>query len=310
MLASRVYSQISEHEQYGGVVPEIAARAHLEKITPTVRLALDDAGLTPEAVDLIAFTRGPGLLGPLLVGASFARALARSLGKPAMGVNHLEGHLGSAYLEDPSLKPPFLCLVVSGGHTEFVRVDEGFRYTLLGKTRDDAAGEAFDKCGKILGLEYPAGPVLAKLAASGKRNFVEFPRALEERDNFEFSYSGLKTAALRYTQSKDKDFLQANLSHICASVETAIVEVLVKKSVQALLFHRLETLTVVGGVSANEYLRKRMREESEKRGFRVIFPSQRFSGDNGVMIAAIAGMKLASGAGEFPVDVSPSLRWA
>jgi N6-L-threonylcarbamoyladenine synthase len=271
---------------------------------------LEEGSLGPEAVDLIAFTRGPGLLGSLLVGASFARGLSRYLGKPVVGVNHLEGHLGSAYLEDPGLKPPFLCLVVSGGHTEFCRVDDGFQYSLLGKTRDDAAGEAFDKSGKILGLDYPAGPILAGLASGGKRDFIAFPKALDQRDNFEFSFSGLKSSVLRYSQTRDTGFLRANLAHICASVESAIVEVLVKKAINALFYTKLELLTVVGGVSANAYLRQRMREEAEKWGFRVLFPAARFCGDNGAMIAAAAQVKAKLGIFPPDLDVKPSLRWA
>jgi N6-L-threonylcarbamoyladenine synthase len=310
VLANQVYSQIPIHAEYGGVVPEIAARAHLEKIDPIVRMALTSASISLDSVDQIAFTRGPGLLGPLLVGASFARALGRYLSIPVEGVNHLEGHLASAFLEVPNLQPPFLCLVVSGGHTEFCRVEEGLKYSLVGKTRDDAAGEAFDKSGKILGLGYPAGPHLARLAATGNRNFVTLPRALDQRDNFEFSFSGLKTAVLRYTESQPPDFLQANLTDICASIESAIVEVLVKKTMHALFSTQLETLIVVGGVSANVYLRERMQVEAKKRGFQVIFPSQIYCGDNGAMIAAIAQWRANHGLLTGNVEVEPSLRWA
>jgi N6-L-threonylcarbamoyladenine synthase len=309
VLANQVYSQIPLHARYGGVVPEIAARAHLEKIDPLVRLALEEAALPVTGVDLIAFTRGPGLLGSLLVGASFARGLGRSLGRPVVGINHLEGHLGSAYLDDPGLQPPFLGLVVSGGHTEFCRVDAGFRYAVMGKTRDDAAGEAFDKCGKILGLEYPAGPVLARLAAGGNRDLLAFPQALDRRDNFEFSFSGLKSSVLRFSQTHEPDFLRENLSHICASIESAIVEVLVKKAMGALIHAKLEVLAVVGGVSANLRLKERMQEEARKKGFRALFPAARYCGDNGAMIAAVAQMKANQGIYPGNLEVEPSLRW-
>ncbi|MDB5106859.1 MAG: metalloendopeptidase glycoprotease family [Fibrobacteres bacterium] len=309
VLANQVYSQIPIHSEYGGVVPEIAARAHLEKIDSIVRLALDEAGLDIRSIDRIAFTRGPGLLGPLLVGASFARALGRSLGKPVTGVNHLEGHLASAFLEDPALEPPFLCLVVSGGHTEFVQVEPGLVYTMVGKTRDDAAGEAFDKCGKILGLGYPAGPILARTAVGGKRDFVPFPKALDQRDNFEFSFSGLKSAMLRYAESKDPEYLRNNLSHICASLESAIVDLLVKKSINALFATKMQTIAVVGGVSANEYLRARMETETKKRGFRALFPARRYCGDNGAMIAAIGQWRANHNLVQTEVGVTPSLRW-
>jgi tRNA N6-adenosine threonylcarbamoyltransferase len=309
VLANQVHSQIPIHAEYGGVVPEIAARAHLEKIDPIVRLALDEAGISLEAVDQIAFTRGPGLLGPLLVGASFARALGRSLEKPVTGVNHLEGHLASAFLEDPALEPPFLCLVVSGGHTEFVQVEPGLAYTMVGKTRDDAAGEAFDKCGKILGLGYPAGPILARIAATGRRDFVPFPKALNQRDNFEFSFSGLKTSMLRYVETQDPEFIRNNLPHICASLESAIVDLLVKKSLNALASVGMQTLAVVGGVSANAYLRERMAAECEKRGFRALFPAPRYCGDNGAMIAAIGQWRANHGWVQSEVGVTPSLTW-
>ena len=310
VLANQVYSQIPIHAEYGGVVPEIAARAHLEKIDPIVRKSLAEASLSLDSVDQIAFTRGPGLLGPLLVGASFARALGRYLGKPVLGVNHLEGHLASAFLEEPKLEPPFLCLVVSGGHTEFCRVDPGLNYTLIGKTRDDAAGEAFDKSGKILGLGYPAGPLLAKLAAHGNRNFVALPKALDQRDNFEFSFSGLKTAVLRFAETKSPEFIRENLVDICASVESAIVEVLVKKTINALASTQLEVVTIVGGVSANAHLRERMQAEAKKRGFHVLFPAQEYCGDNGAMIAAIAQWRANRGLQTLDTSVQPSLRWA
>jgi N6-L-threonylcarbamoyladenine synthase len=310
VLANAVYSQIDLHAVYGGVVPEIAARAHLEKIGPIVRSALAEASLDLSQVDQIAFTRGPGLLGPLLVGASFARALARDLGKPAVGVNHLEGHLASAFLEAPDLEPPFLCLVVSGGHSEFVKVDPGLAYTLIGKTRDDAAGEAFDKCGKLLGLGYPAGPHVARLAAGGRRDFLAFPRALDQKDNFEFSFSGLKTAVLRYTQSADPEAVRNQLSHICASLESAIVDVLVKKAAQALEWAACGTLAVVGGVSANVHLRERMSAEARKRGFRAVFPAPRLSGDNGAMIAALAQWRFNQGLADAQTAVNPALRWS
>lgn len=310
VLANAVHSQIDIHAAYGGVVPEIAARAHLEKIDPIVRAALDESGVTLDQVDQIAFTRGPGLLGPLLVGASFARALARSLGKPVYGINHLEGHLASAFLEDPALEPPLLCLIVSGGHTEFVKVEPGLEYTMVGKTRDDAAGEAFDKCGKILGLGYPAGPIVSRTAAGGRRDFLALPRALDQRDNFEFSFSGLKTAVLRYVETQAPEDVRNQLPHICASLEAAIVDILVKKSVHALEWADCDVLAVVGGVSANGYLRERMAEIARKRGFRAIFPAARYSGDNGAMIAALAQWRANRNILPAETAVTPSLRWS
>ncbi len=309
VLANAVYSQVDTHALYGGVVPEIAARAHLEKISPIVQQALSMANLNIQQIDRIAFTRGPGLLGALLVGAAFAKSLARYLDKPLIGIHHLEGHLGTAYLTEPNLKPPFVCLVVSGGHTEFCRVNENFQYIMLGKTRDDAAGEAFDKTGKILGLGYPAGPLLAKLAENGNRDFIPLPKALDQKGSLEFSFSGLKTAVLRYTQTQNSDFLKANLPSICASIESAIVEILVKKALSALKQNDLHTLAVVGGVSANKYLRQRMTEELGKRGMRAVFPPAALSGDNGAMIAAMAQKRANENAFHSELTVSPSLAW-
>jgi N6-L-threonylcarbamoyladenine synthase len=309
VLANKIYTQLDQHKIYGGVVPEVASRAHLEKVSPIVSAALDEAGITVNDVDLFAFTRGPGLVGPLLVGASFARGLAMSLNKPIEGVNHLEGHLAAAYLGDKTLKPPFLCLTVSGGHTELCLVKSPFEYEILGKTRDDAAGEAFDKCGKILGLGYPAGPIVSKYAQDGDRHFISFPQGLNQKDNWEFSFSGLKTAFLRYVESNTPDFLESHKSHICASLEYAIVEILVKKSISALKHYDLSTIAVCGGVSANHYLRTRMEEEAQKRGMRSVFPTMSLCTDNGAMIAGVAQMRHTAGALTQNVDIRPNLSW-
>ncbi len=309
VLAHTLYSQVDMHALYGGVVPEIAARAHLEKIAPLAGEVFRAAGIQPRDVDLIAYTRGPGLLGPLLVGASFARGLALRLEKPLAGINHLEGHLGTAYLADPMLKPPFLCLVVSGGHTEFCRVNADFEYLSVGRTRDDAAGEAFDKCGKIMGLGYPAGPEVAKWAEKGDSEFVQFPRALDQRDNLEFSFSGLKSSVLRYCQEQGEEEVRHHLADICASLQAAIVDILVKKSMNALKHQGLETLVVVGGVSANSHLQKSMEIASSRRGFRCLFPPKAFCGDNGAMIAAIAQIRHNSGQLPLSGIVTPGLRF-
>ncbi len=291
VLANKIYTQTEHHKVYGGVVPEIASRAHLEKISPIVRSALEEAKLDMSQVDQIAFTRGPGLVGALLVGASFARGLAKSLNKTAYGINHLEGHLAAAYLSDKDLATPFVCLTVSGGHTELCVAKENFEYEILGKTRDDASGEAFDKCGKILGLGYPAGPLISKHAETGDRNFVAFPRGLEHSGNFEFSFSGLKTSFLNYINGIGEDYKQKHLNDICASVESAIVEVLVKKSVNAVKSTGHQTLVICGGVSANKFLRNRLMEEGQKNGFKVVVPAFSLCTDNGAMIAGIAQLR-------------------
>ena len=264
VLSNPLYSQIDEHALYGGVVPEIAARAHLQKIAPIAEAAVKEAGIELKDIDAIAFTTGPGLMGPLLVGASFAKGLARDLSIPAYGMNHLEGHLAAAWLSNPDIEPPFLTLTVSGGHTELVLEEPGFKYTSIGRTRDDAAGEAFDKCGKLLGLKYPAGATISRLGQNGNRKFVEFPRALHTHGNCEFSFSGLKTAVLRYTAT------------------------LVTKTISALKQTRMKTLVVGGGVSANAWLRTRLQDYCSRHGIRFCIPDRSLSTDNGAMIAAAA----------------------
>lgn len=305
--ANELYSQIKEHASFGGVVPEIAARAHLEKINPIVDTAIEKAGISLDEIDLIAYTRGPGLMGPLLVGASFARGLARDLKKPAVGINHLEGHIAAVYLSYPDLKPPFLCLTVSGGHTELCIVKEDFQYEILGRTRDDASGEAFDKCGKILGLGYPSGPVIGQRAAKGNRKFEHFPRGLQGKQTFDFSFSGLKTAVLRYVESHEEQFLQDNLDDICASLETSIVDILADKSIKAMKAHNLDKLAICGGVSANRYLREVLTRKCEGRGWKCYVPEFQFCTDNGAMIAAAAALRAQKGRLPETTKVTPYL---
>jgi N6-L-threonylcarbamoyladenine synthase len=309
VLGEALYTQAETHARFGGVVPEIAARAHLEKIEPVAETALRSAGLEWDAVDVIAHTRGPGLLGPLLVGSSFAQGLARALGKPVMGLNHLEGHLASAYLTDPTFEPPFVALLVSGGHTELLHVGPNLEFTVLGATRDDAAGEAFDKSGKLLGLGYPAGAEVGRLAAEGRRDFLPLPRALMERGNLEFSFSGLKTAVAREAQKRDADTLLAERADFCASLETAIADVLVKKTLWAMRQRDETKLILGGGVAANAYLRERMTEMARREGFRLVLPERRFCGDNGVMMAAAAQKRIQLGRWPQTGVVTAGLRW-
>jgi N6-L-threonylcarbamoyladenine synthase len=309
VLGESLYTQAETHAKFGGVVPEIAARAHLEKIQVVVEAALASAGLAWDAVDVIAHTRGPGLLGPLLVGSSFAQGLARALGKPVMGLNHLEGHLASAYLSDPAFEPPFLALLVSGGHTELLHVGPRLEFTVLGSTRDDAAGEAFDKSGKLLGLGYPAGAEVGRLAERGRRDFLPFPRALMERGNLEFSFSGLKTAVSREAQKRDAETLLAERADFCASLETAIADVLVKKTLWAMRQRDETKLILGGGVAANGYLRARMTEMAQREGFRLVLPERRFCGDNGVMMAAAAQKRIQLDKWPAEGRVTAGLRW-
>lgn len=288
VLSNPLYSQIQEHAVFGGVVPEVAAREHLKKIYGIASEAIKMAGVTFSDIDAIAFTAGPGLMGPLLVGASFARGLALDLGVSAYGINHLEGHLAAAWLSAQDLKPPFLTLTVSGGHTELILEEPGFKYTAIGRTRDDAAGEAFDKCGKLLGLGYPAGATIGKLAVGKNRKFHHFPRALKGKADAEFSFSGLKTAVLRYVESHSTEYIQENLGDICASLEESIVDILVSKTVWALKKTGMKTLVVGGGVSANMRLRELLENYCLPRGIRLCFPERSLSTDNGAMIAAAA----------------------
>ena len=307
VLSNPLYSQFSEHREFGGVVPEIAARAHLEKIHPILEAALAEASITLDDIDAIAYTRGPGLMGPLLVGASFARGLAKDLGIPAYGVNHLEGHIAAAFLSNPEIKAPFVALTVSGGHTELILVESGFQYSLLGRTRDDAAGEAFDKCGKLLGLGYPSGPVVSMEAKDGNRKFFPFPQGLRADDNCEFSFSGLKTAVLRYTEMNDVAFIRSNRKDICASLEEAIVAILVKKTGLALRRTSAKTLVLCGGVSANRHLRNRLADACKRQQVQFCPPELAYCTDNGAMIAAAAILREREGLLRNEWDVKPWL---
>lgn len=295
------------HETFGGVVPEIASREHLRLLPGIVRTALSEAGLTVDQVDAIAFTRGPGLAGPLLVGSAFARTLALEAGKPLYGVNHLEGHLAAVRLSVP-LEPPFLCLTVSGGHTELSRVDADCRFEMLGETRDDAAGEAFDKCGKLLGLGYPAGPLVSRLAREGDRKAFALPRAMPG-DNLDFSFSGLKSAVLRLSRELGPEAVLARRDDLCASLEESIVDALCKKVVLALEKTGLPGVAVCGGVSANPRLRERLEELGRKKGFWSRFPSPALSTDNAAMIAAAALWRIERGTADaLQLEMSPGLR--
>jgi N6-L-threonylcarbamoyladenine synthase len=295
-----VASQILAHAPYGGVVPEVASRQHVATIVPVIRRAIADAGIGFGDLDAVAVTCGPGLVGALLVGVETAKALAFALGKPLVGVNHLAGHLAAASLEDPALPtpPPFphLALLVSGGHTAIIRVDEPGKTRLLGATRDDAAGEAFDKVGKLLGLGYPGGVAIDKLAATGNPQAVALPRALAGRDDLDFSFSGLKTAVATWL-AKSRTSGSARLpegtalADLCASFQTAVVDVLVRKSRRALAREGLGALVVCGGVAANRGLRAALAEAANADGFALFIPPPKRCTDNASMIAA-AGSEL------------------
>jgi N6-L-threonylcarbamoyladenine synthase len=293
LLAHAVYSQVELHAEYGGVVPELASRDHVRKLLPLVRQTLAEAGLAVGDLDGVAYTAGPGLVGALLVGAGVARALAWALEVPAIGVHHMEGHLLAPLLEDPDLAPPFVALLVSGGHTQLVQVEAIGRYRLLGETLDDAAGEAFDKTAKLMGLPYPGGPQLARLAESGTPGAFRFARPMTDRPGLDFSFSGLKTQVLLAWQGCDRaDGTRADLAR---GFEDAVVDTLAIKCERALDAAGCDTLVVAGGVGANRRLRAKLQEAAAARGGRVCFPRPALCTDNGAMIAFAGALRLAAG---------------
>jgi N6-L-threonylcarbamoyladenine synthase len=294
LCAQALHSQVRMHEAYGGVVPELASRDHIRRIVPLLRQVLAEGGITADELDLIAYTRGPGLAGALLVGAGFAAALAAALGKPTLGVHHLEGHLLSPFLADDPPRFPFVALLVSGGHTQLMRVDGVGRYQLLGETIDDAAGEAFDKTAKLLGLGYPGGPALARLADFGDAESFKLPRPLmADRQSLDFSFAGLKTAVWTQLRKLEaSNVCEQDKANLAASTQAAIVDVLVGKSLRALAATGLDRLVVAGGVGANAELRRQLNEACMSRGVLVHYPALDLCTDNGAMIALAAAMRV------------------
>src|SRR5688500_2492426 len=306
LRAHAVYSQVALHAEYGGVVPELASRDHVRKLLPLVRQTLAEAGLGVGDLDGVAYTAGPGLVGALLAGAGLARALAWALEVPAIGVHHMEGHLLAPLLEDPDLAPPFVALLVSGGHTQLVGVDAIGRYRLLGETLDDAAGEAFDKTAKMMGLPYPGGPQLAALAEEGRPGAFRFSRPMTDRPGLDFSFSGLKTQVL--LAWRDSDQSDATRADIARAFEDAVVDTLAIKCERALDAAGCNTLVVAGGVGANKRLRARLQAMAAARGGRACFPRPALCTDNGAMIAFAGALRLAAGQhDDASVRVAP--RW-
>ena len=297
VLSHALHTQAAMHEAYGGVVPELASRDHIRRVIPLTRQALSQAGLELSAVDMLAYTAGPGLAGALLVGAGSAQAIAWSLGKPAIGIHHLEGHLLSPRLADPKPDFPFVALLVSGGHTQLMRVDGVGQYELLGETLDDAAGEAFDKTAKLLGLGYPGGPALAALAEQGNERRFDLPRPLLNRAGFDFSFSGLKTAVLQQVQRAGglEQLDEQARADLAASTQAAIIDVLVAKSLATLKDTGLKRLVVAGGVGANQRLRGRLKRQAASLGATVFFPPVALCTDNGAMIAYAAAERINAG---------------
>lgn len=305
-LSNVIASQVKVHERYGGVVPEIASRKHIEAIVPVILQALEDAGVTLAGIDGIAVTRGPGLIGSLLVGLSTAKALAFARRLPLIGVNHLEGHVAASFLMDHPPNFPFVALVVSGGHTTIYRVEGFQRFAVLGQTRDDAAGEAFDKAAKLLEIGYPGGVVIDRLARKGNHEAFPFPRAM--RDSLDFSFSGLKTSLLTRVKMRGIPFTAAELPDLTASYQEAICDVLVEKTLRAAAMLSATRVVVCGGVAANSRLRERFRNDAASVGIDVFIPSPVFCTDNAAMIAVVGTHLLQAGQRD-RLDLNAVSRW-
>ena len=299
------------HERFGGVVPEVAARAHVETLNPLLERALAEAGIGFGELDGVAVTVGPGLVGALLVGIAAAKAIALAAGIPLIGVNHLEGHIWANFISHGPPEPPYVSLVVSGGHTLLVYLPEVHRHELLGQTLDDAAGEAFDKVARLLGLGFPGGPALNAMAAEGDPNAIRFPRAMEDSDDLDFSMSGLKTAVLRYVRAESSAGRDVDLPDVAASFQEAIVDVQVSKTLRAAKERRVDTVLLGGGVVANTRLRERMAEDGAAAGLRVLAPPPDLCTDNAAMIAAVGAARLARGERSMlDIAADPNLRLA
>lgn len=288
VLSNVISSQIALHTQFGGVVPEIASRKHIEKINQVIRQALQEAGVALEQITAIGVTYGPGLVGALLVGVAEAKAIAFASGKPLVGVHHIEGHVSANYIEHPDLKPPFVCLIVSGGHTHLVIVKDYGEFEIIGRTRDDAAGEAFDKVARAVGLGYPGGPKVDKSARAGDKHAISFPRAKVEGAPYDFSFSGLKSAVLNYVNHAKMTGEEIPVPDLAASFQHAVVEALVSRAVLAAQEYGYDKLAIAGGVASNSALREEMQAACEQAGIAFYYPSPVYCTDNAAMIGTAA----------------------
>ncbi|SCY73885.1 tRNA (adenosine(37)-N6)-threonylcarbamoyltransferase complex transferase subunit TsaD [Alkaliphilus peptidifermentans] len=287
ILSNIIASQIDQHQKFGGVVPEVASRKHIENINQVIDRALSEAKVTFDDITHVAATYGPGLVGALLVGLSAAKAISFALGIPLNGVNHIEGHIYANFIEDPTLKPPFICLVVSGGHTHLVLMKDYGSYEVLGRTRDDAAGEAFDKVGRALGLNYPGGPEIDRLSKEGDKNAINFPRAFLEEGSYDFSFSGLKSAVLNYLNSKRMKEETIDIADVAASFQEAVIDVLTEKTISCAKEMGIKTVCLAGGVAANSGLRELFIKRCQNENITFKYPSIKLCTDNAAMIGCV-----------------------
>ena len=308
VLSNVINTQIAIHTEYGGVVPEIASRKHIENINPVIRKALEDAGVTLDDIDAIGVTYGPGLVGALLVGVAEAKAIAFAKNKPLVGVHHIEGHISANYVENKELEPPFVALVVSGGHTHLVKVNDYGEYEIVGRTRDDAAGEAFDKVARAIGLGYP-GPKIDKLAKEGNPDAIEFPRAHVDDAPYDFSFSGIKSAVLNYINSANMQGKEINRADVAASFQKAVVDALVSRAVRLAKECGMDKLAIAGGVASNSALRAAVQEECTKNNIRFYSPSPILCTDNAAMIGAAAYYEYIKGVRHgYDLNAIPNLK--
>ena len=285
ILSNVINTQIDLHKIYGGVVPEIASRKHIENIDVVVEEALSNANVTIDDIDAIAVTYGPGLVGALLVGVSFAKGYAYANKKPLVPVHHIKGHIMANFIAHKDLEPPFVCLVASGGHSHIVLVEDYTKFKILGRTRDDAAGEAFDKISRVLGLGYPGGPLIDKLSKEGNPASIKFPRVRIDKDSYDFSFSGVKTAVINYLHKAEQQGIKINKADVCASFQEAVTDVLCEHTIEASIKNNVKTITLAGGVASNSRLREKMAMLSKEHGIKLLFPPPILCTDNAAMIA-------------------------
>jgi len=309
VLSNIINTQIELHKKFGGVVPEVASRRHIETIDAVIDEALSEAGITFDDIDAIAVTYGPGLVGALLVGVSTAKALAFALGKPLVPVHHIKGHIMANFVQHKTLEPPFVCLVASGGHSHIVSVEDYTRLEIMGRTRDDAAGEAFDKIARVLGLGYPGGPLIDKLAKEGNTNEVKFPRVRMDNNSLDFSFSGVKTAVINYLHKQDQNGTEYNKADIAASFQDAVTDVLCEHTIEAAQRKNSKIIAIAGGVASNSSLREKMTRLADKEGMRVIYPKPVLCTDNAVMIACAGYYEYMAGTrADMTLNAVPSLQ--